>query len=253
MQADVKLIVTDLDGTLLRSDKAISSYTSEVLRRCRARGIKLVFATARPANRIALLGIADLANVVIINNGASLYQHGESVTQFGIAPAIAKPLMNQLLHALPGLRISIEYGHIAYANCDLSDLWETEIHIGFDDLPDIPADKIVIRAGAETYVAVQGLLPSGLYAQLCEGWLILIMHESATKWNAVRLLAAQWGIEIGEIVAFGDDHNDMEMLRNCGVGVAMANALDEVKDAADCLCGSNDEDGVAKWLEKHVL
>ncbi|MDR0929679.1 MAG: Cof-type HAD-IIB family hydrolase [Oscillospiraceae bacterium] len=252
MHADAKLIVTDLDGTLLRSDKTLSSYTEEVLRCCRARGIKIIFATARPANRMALLGIAENADRVIISNGASIYQHGESVTQFGIAPAVSKPLMNQLLHELPGLRISIEYGHIAYANCDLSDLWETESRIGFDDLPDAPADKIVIRAGAETYAAVQELLPAGLYAQLCEGRLILIMQESATKWNAVRLLAEGWSIKTGEIVAFGDDHNDMEMLKNCGVGVAVVNALDEVKAAADCVCDNNDEDGVAKWLESFL-
>ena len=55
-----------------------------------------------------------------------------------------------------------------------------------------------------------------------------------------------------EVVAFGDDLNDVDMLRGCGTGVAMANALDEVKLAADEVCGGNDEDGVAKWIEANM-
>ena len=54
-------------------------------------------------------------------------------------------------------------------------------------------------------------------------------------------------------VAFGDDYNDIEMLRDCGIGVAVANAIPEVKTAADYICDTNDNDGVAKWLEERVL
>jgi hydroxymethylpyrimidine pyrophosphatase-like HAD family hydrolase len=58
---------------------------------------------------------------------------------------------------------------------------------------------------------------------------------------------------LSDIIAFGDDYNDMEMLKNCGVGVAVANACDEAKSAADYVCGSNDEDGAANWLEINML
>jgi hydroxymethylpyrimidine pyrophosphatase-like HAD family hydrolase len=55
------------------------------------------------------------------------------------------------------------------------------------------------------------------------------------------------------IAAFGDDHNDVEMLRRCGFGVAVANAIEEAKAAAGCICGTNDNDGVANWIEERVL
>jgi len=55
------------------------------------------------------------------------------------------------------------------------------------------------------------------------------------------------------MLAFGDDWNDIELLRNCGTGIAVANALNEAKAVADYVCASNDEDGVAKWLEEYVL
>ncbi|MBQ7433328.1 MAG: HAD hydrolase family protein [Lachnospiraceae bacterium] len=59
--------------------------------------------------------------------------------------------------------------------------------------------------------------------------------------------------DMEEIVAFGDDYNDIEMLRACGTGVAVGNALAEVKQAADEVCLTNEEDGVALWLTEHVL
>ncbi|MDR1001928.1 MAG: HAD hydrolase family protein [Oscillospiraceae bacterium] len=250
---DIKLIVTDLDRTLLRSDKTVSPYTAEVLSRCRARGVKVVFATARPGNRVELLGIADLADMVIINNGAAVYKRGESVTEFGIEPHIVKELVGRFTAHYDGLKIWVVYSDIAYTNCDISEYWEGSIHSGLEELPDLLADKICIKAGGEMYREVCDLLPQKLYAQLIRDPLIFIESKLASKWNSIRLLADKRGIETTEIAAFGDDSNDIEMLLNCGVGVAVANALDEVKSAADYICGSNDDDGVARWLEENVL
>jgi hydroxymethylpyrimidine pyrophosphatase-like HAD family hydrolase len=101
--------------------------------------------------------------------------------------------------------------------------------------------------------SVNEYLPPELYAQLIRDPLIFIANKLATKWNATRLLAGERQIKNSDIVCFGDDYNDIEMLKNCGVGVAVSNALNEVKAVADYVCGSNDEDGVAKWLEGNVL
>ena len=79
------------------------------------------------------------------------------------------------------------------------------------------------------------------------------MHKDATKANAVAALSRYWNIAQSEIVAFGDDLNDIDLLTYAGVGVAVANALDEVKAVADDICDTNDNDGVAKWLEENVL
>ena len=58
---------------------------------------------------------------------------------------------------------------------------------------------------------------------------------------------------MSDIAAFGDDFNDIEILRNCGIGVAVANECEVAKSAADYVCGSNDEDGVARWIEKNMI
>ena len=100
---------------------------------------------------------------------------------------------------------------------------------------------------------IAALLSPGLYVQRCEETLALVMARSATKLNGIRQVAAAHGIPLEHVAAFGDDVNDVEMLRACGVGVAVANALSEVRTAADCVCGANDEDGMARWLEENAL
>jgi hydroxymethylpyrimidine pyrophosphatase-like HAD family hydrolase len=80
-----------------------------------------------------------------------------------------------------------------------------------------------------------------------------INPKDATKFNGVKTISEHFNILLSEITAFGDDYNDVVMLRECGVGVAMSNAIDECKAVADCVCDTNDNDGVAKWLEERIL
>ena len=180
MSNNIRLIATDLDRTLLRTDKSISDYTVYVLEQCRARGIKIVFATARPKNRVDILPFLHLADAVIINNGSAVFVENERLFRFPIPADIAKLTMTQLLATLPDVPLSIEYGDEVYTSVDLTGLWELPWHRGFDALPEVDADKIVIHAGTEVLAWAEALLPDDLYAQNCENWLILIMHRSAT-------------------------------------------------------------------------
>ncbi|MCL2160231.1 MAG: Cof-type HAD-IIB family hydrolase, partial [Oscillospiraceae bacterium] len=77
-------------------------------------------------------------------------------------------------------------------------------------------------------------------------------NRDALKWNAVKAAADYFHIGTDLIAAFGDDVNDLEMIKKCGIGVAVANAVDEAKAAADYICETNDNDGVAKWLEENA-
>ena len=110
-------------------------------------------------------------------------------------------------------------------------------------------DKIILEVSSleemETY---RHFLSEDQYLLLSENRIAMIMNRKATKANGIRLLAQRHGISLEDIVAFGDDYNDIDMLKTCGVGVAMANALEAVKESADAVCSSNDEDGVAHWL-----
>ena len=78
-------------------------------------------------------------------------------------------------------------------------------------------------------------------------------HRDANKINAVKAAAEYTGIELKAIAAFGDDFNDIDMLKGCGIGIAMGNAAGEVKRAADAVCATNDRDGAAGWIEENIL
>lgn len=80
-----------------------------------------------------------------------------------------------------------------------------------------------------------------------------IMHTSSSKFNAIAFLSKHTGIASEDIISFGDDYNDVEMLQKCGVGVAVENAVNEAKAAAKFICETNEKDGVAKYLEKYIL
>ncbi len=79
------------------------------------------------------------------------------------------------------------------------------------------------------------------------------LHPEASKGNALRIIASDLAIKPEEIVAFGDNHNDIGMLRLAGLGVAMGNAHEEVKAVADYVTGSNTEEGVAAAIEELIL
>ena len=92
-----------------------------------------------------------------------------------------------------------------------------------------------------------------VYHTVANRELVQIMSTEATKWNGVRQMLACFGISPDEAVYFGDDNDDIEPIRNCGTGVAVANAIPAVREAADCVTDSNDSDGVARFIEENIL
>ena len=79
------------------------------------------------------------------------------------------------------------------------------------------------------------------------------MSRKATKWNGIRTVLEQIGLSPDDAVYFGDDEDDLESLSQCGQGIAVANAIDKAKTAADRITASNDEDGAARYIEKYLL
>jgi Cof subfamily protein (haloacid dehalogenase superfamily) len=253
---NVKMIVTDLDNTLLRRDKIVSGYTASVFSRCRDAGIKIVFATARPVRAVAKwLDMGIQSDACIYHNGAVIHIDGEMFQETGIEHYFASKLL-KAAQQLDSMRIAVEINDMLYANFDAGAIWpDVEYAMtDFGNLPKLPADKIIFITADKTEIGkIERLLGDDLYWEISENEVLMVMNKNARKRNAVNALAAQFGIPLSEIAAFGDDHNDVEMLRECGVGVAVANAIDEAKASADYLCDTNDNDGVAKWLEDNVL
>jgi len=254
----IKMIVTDLDGTLLRTDKTISEYTQAVFIRCRESGFKTVFATARGGSGERLVP-PHLVDGKIRMNGAIAKIGNEIVYDCQIPFMLVRPL----LIACDKRRLKIvaescdEHYSIHHVNEHMYKS-RNNPHQKLVDMSThaIDSEKIYmtdLTTEDETFIINQ--LPDELYFLMArEGnGFGMIMHKNATKAKAVAALANIWGIEKSEIVAFGDDLNDIPMFDFVGVSVAMGNALDNVKNIASLVCDTNDNDGVAKWLEENIL
>lgn len=249
---NVKAIVVDLDRTLLHTDKTLSAYTVKVLKECKRYGIRIMVATARPLRTAEQYCDMIGVDAMVVSNGARIIC-GNQRTEYGICQTSAEHLLNAL-NRHPALRITLETGDCAYSNKPIAD-YETILS---DDLVGIANAegvlKILVHLDSEEILAyVQKELTEDLYYTIAHGYLMQIMNTSATKWNGIKAMLDICGYSTDETAYFGDDHDDIEPIKKCGIGVAVSNAINEVKVVADYIAENNDADGVARFIEQQLL
>ena len=248
----IKAIVVDLDRTLLHTDKTISPYTAEVFKKCKQKGIALMVATARPyRTMMQFCEIIDF-DAISATNGARIIC-GDYRKEYGLCPASAERVLTAL-KSYPDYRVTLETGEEAYSNKPIEDYFT----VISDDLAAVArsegAIKILISLDTPDILeTVKKMLTDDLYYTVANGHLIQIMSRSVTKWNGVKDMLDISNISASETAYFGDDYDDIEPIRMCGVGVAVSNAIDEVKAVADHIAESNDDDGVAKFIEGMIF
>jgi len=253
MKTPIKMIVTDLDGTLLRSDKTVSDRTKATLARCREQGIKLAYATGRCASALKLAP-SELFDGYATANGAIAMVDNTLIYKRLIPYQDARPLL--LACDRRGLDISSQLGGMDYSNFVMSDVWPEVTNFTLVDFAshETDAEKIISHnLTVEDMDFIESHLPRYAYMVMAIDGLAMITHKEATKSKAIAALAGYWGITQSEILAFGDDLNDIDLLEYAGVGVVMDNARDVVKRVGDYICPSNDEDGIAAWIENNIL
>lgn len=249
------MFVTDLDGTLLRTDKTVSSYSLDIINEIKKQGIIFVIATARPVRTVKKYLPFLKYDAGIFHNGAVIYNKNERIGGIGIETPLN--IVINILNGLPEYRVSVEANDMLYSNFNADEIWHGVEYIktdNFNELKDKTADKIIVEANSPDEMnKINKYINSDLYLQLSENRIAMIMHKQATKINGINVISKQYGISIDEIAAFGDDYNDINMIESCGMGIAVSNAINEVKNAADEICSGNDDDGVAKWLEENII
>lgn len=250
--AQVRVVALDLDDTLLRSDGTISQRTVELLRCWRARGNYVVIATGRPPRSIADALPDDFHQVPWITyNGALVFEDGKQIYENLMSVEDTRRIVTLLQDALPSLTLGLEINDILYLNQEIKRPSPYQLA----DLLEIatsPSAKVLFWH--TDFTALDGLLsglPPTARALLSDKYnLVQILAASADKAEALRFVVERWQLDMSQVAAFGDDVNDIEMVRISGLGVAVANAIPAVKDVADCITHSNDEDGVAAVLEE---
>lgn len=252
----IKLIVTDLDGTLLRTDKTVSDRTIQVLQKCREQGIAIAMATAR--YWIATERYRNLLHpdYLITGDGTVVHCGEELVCECGFSREKTDAIIAMIQSAVPEAEIVSAADRTVYWNSlhiAESDRLYRAVYFDYKSPLPVPAHKIAAylpnRECAEEIAARCGCK---LICYRGENMYAFI-PEQAGKAYMIQQLVEKLQISLENVVAFGDDGNDLEMLQLCGVGVAVANALPEIKKVADHVTLSNDEDGVAVFMEQNVL
>lgn len=245
----IKAVIFDLDNTLLRTDKSLSDYSRGVLARCRKRGIYVFAASARPERTVREFGIVGEFEALVTLNGARVLIRGRELVN-AIARESGERIAAGLL-PLPDALVSVEMSGGIYASAPIPE-WNASVFTGFPRLPEGTLYKVLVSGVTEA--EARAALTEDTYCTAIEGGkLYQFMSREATKWGGVREMLAAFGVSPQETAYFGDDWDDIECVKNCGLGVAMENAIPEVKAAADGFAGHCDGDGAARYVEENIL
>jgi Cof subfamily protein (haloacid dehalogenase superfamily) len=255
----IRLIASDLDGTLLRNDGSISPRTRDAIHAVKRAGLAFAFVTARPPTYIEnLADSAGVTGVAVCSNGAILYNIGERAAwhRTGLAPGIARELVQTLRAALPELAFAAEHGHgVAYDSRFPVLRDESSPRVGeIDAFLDENLVKLLVyhpERDVELLAKSIAKLIGGLGEVNHSGGpqFIEIAASGVSKAAGLGRLCSSLNVLGSEVIAFGDMPNDLPMLRFAGRGVAVANAHPEVLAIADEITASNENDGVAQRIE----
>jgi len=248
-----RLLAIDLDGTLLTPQKLITQRTQKALFQAAEMGITIIIATGQTFQVLRQV-CADLPLTApqIIENGAIIadIQHG-TVLHEQLVPA------ENILPALDALRVYVDNNTPRARNWYRPPLSPPVEIADVASIYPQPCIKIVGVGEVETLREkrreLEHIFDGTLYVTQSSPDLVELLHPAVSKGNALRAIAADLGIAPAEVVAIGDNHNDIGMLRFAGLGVAMGHAHAEVKAAADYVTLSNAEEGVAAVIEEVVL
>lgn len=248
----MKAIITDLDRTLLHDDKSVSEYTLEVLKKCHEHGILVMAASARPLRDIQIYNDLIGFDAITATNGAVVVLP-QSRIEFGIRRERGEKILADIL-LFPDVFLSIETSNGLYSNRDIP-VWKPVVYDKFPKLPDnVILYKILASSRNEQlYKNIEATLTDDVYHTIANNELIQIMSIEATKWYGIKHMLSCFSISPSEAAYFGDDNDDIEPIKNCGLGIAVANAIPSVLKVADQVTFSNDLDGVAKFIEDKII
>ena len=260
-----KAVFLDMDGTLLRKDHTISDVTKKAIQDLLNKGIIIVPISARPLHGILPItqNVFPESIPVVSLNGGYILHNKEIIWQTDIALSEAAFIH----HELENFDVAVMYYCRMewYATVDRTEVKKeqriTQVKIKIQPFEHSMKEwhanksgpnKILIAGDKELIIDIEKRL-----LELHEGKFNIyksqpryleIMNLKASKAGAVQFLAAKYGIQQNEIVAIGDNYNDKGMIEYAGMGVAMGNAPDEIKAAANYVTDTNNNDGVAKAL-----
>jgi Cof subfamily protein (haloacid dehalogenase superfamily) len=263
----VKLIATDLDGTLLDSTGKIPEGNLETLKKAIAGGIATTICTGRMFRSAMLFaGQLGIKIPLICYNGAVLrHPDGKMIWHLTLGMEMTRELLTICLDRRVHVQSYVE--DELYVRDAEADVFQDYIkHFGVmgkivgDDIfnpPANPTKLLAMTEDAEEAIEVMKELKErfgdALYVTRSNANFVEMMNPKANKAGALRRLADELGVAMSDVLAMGDGDNDVEMLASAGIGIAMGNGEERVKSAADHVAPTNDEAGVSWAVERFAL
>lgn len=263
-----KLVAIDMDGTLLREDKTISDRTKDAIKGAVDKGVKVVLASGRPIQGLERY-LEELQ--LVSENDYVMSFNGSVVQNVKTRDIISKNILKgkdlKVLHTLSkeiGVHIHAftrqgcitpimnEYTklegringiEVYEADFDAIDDNEDVIKVMFID-PEPVLEEAIKKIPASTYEAFTIVRSAPYFLEF--------LNKASSKGAGVKALSEYLGIKQEEVICIGDAGNDLDMIEFAGLGVAMGNAFEEVKKAADYITDDNESDGVAHVIEKFI-
>ncbi len=265
-----KLIVLDIDGTLTNNKKEITKKTKEALIDIQKKGIKVALASGRPTPGTLKISeelqLKSHGGYILSYNGAKVIDCTNNKTIF--QKSVPEELIPQIYQAA----IENKVGLISYENgtviCGTNIDTYIEKEAALNHMPIKKVDNFpsyitfnvckCLMTAEETYLQkVEERLKHQFKSQLSiyrsEPYFLELMPKNVDKAYSISKLIEKLNITKEEVIAVGDGYNDLSMIKYAGLGVAMSNAQDTVKESADFITLSNEEDGVAYVIEKFIV
>ncbi len=260
-----KLIAVDMDGTLLKNNYEITKHTEEIVKKAVEKGIIFTIATGRPYNVAQkFVRQLNLKNEIITNNGAMIFNASDNkiLHRINLAKEDAKKIFEIGLKEDTTMCIwsndVLYFNKINEKSSDYQSISGVKPIIieSFDDIKNIDITKILWYDEPQRIENFQVELKNtfketSLYRS--RATFLEFINSQTSKGLAVQMVAKMHNIKKEEIIAIGDELNDLSMIEYAGLGVAMGNAHSLIKENAQFVTCSNEEEGVSKVIEKFVL
>lgn len=274
---DIRLVVCDMDGTALNREKEFSQETLEVWASLRKAGIGYTFASARTPGMLGVFcaqaGIENMPVITLEGALVNQWSTGETLYERPLELEAAGQIIPYCHRS--GLDYTIYTSRRAYLRRDTHRGWRFEKYNALADrygqehvltaayedwdLREILREKIykifIENAGPDSIEGLKWFLENlpDVRTDCSEGNSITVMHQDVSKGAALRALLPRIGLTHRQVCCFGDWYNDLDMLASFPHSVAMLNAVPEARNSARYVTGSNDENGVAYFINRWVL
>ena len=260
MKIEDILVVTDLDGTLLRKDKSIDSITIETINQYRKRGMKFTFATSRPLEAIKkYIEIMNVDIPLVVSRGSMIVSPDAEILYCDeICNELKREIFNSVdirdifFHCAEGLVIHRDNKRNVRFKNEVGDLYKP-LDISKVDIFGLHTSQITVLVNEKIdYVPILRQIAQkyGCKCLCTNDGAIIILHNDANKGRGVQRLVEMLNVSEENVIVFGDDINDIEMFSLFDNSVSMANADEDIRRLTKYVTKSNDENGITYCLKE---